>query len=262
MRIAVCDDIPVYVDQLKNYIGRWSAERGVQVQLTTFQNGEEVLFDLEAAGDFSAVFMDIHLFGMDSLEAAAKLRQQSPQVSIIFVSEYRVYFDDMNRAYPFQYIEKPVSKQAVFKTLDKVLEEQRYSYETFSFRYNRVTYNITLREVLYFVSDKRMIQVLMEDGREFVFYEKMDELDKKLSVYNHKFLRIHQSYLVNEQQIWQYFPTQVKLRNGEMLPISRDKKAYVRQFCMELLLQDVSGPLYGAFQEETSDYSYKIYRNI
>lgn len=262
LRIAVCDDIPVYVDQLKEYIGRWSAWRGLQVQLATFQNGEEVLFDLEAQGDFNAVFMDVRLLGIDGMEAAARIREQSPQASIIFVSQYREYFDGMFRVYPFQYIEKPVSKQEVFEALDKVLEEQRVSYETFSFRYNRMTYNITLREVLYFASDKRMIRIAMEGGRELVFYEKMDALEKKLSAYDHRFLRIHQSYLVNEQQIEQYLPAEVRLRNGEILPISREKRAYVRQFCMELLLADVMKSPYETFYTKPYGISEEINMDI
>ncbi len=234
MRIAVCDDVPAYVEQLKKYIERWSVRRGFPVQLAAFPNGEEVLFALETEGDFTAVFMDIHLYGMNGMDAAVRIREQNPQVSIVFVSQYWECFREMSRVYPFQYIEKPVARQKVSEALDKILEEQRVSYETFEFRYKRRTYNISLWQVLYFVSDRRRIRLLLEDGRELVFYEKMDVLEERLSVYNHYFLRIHQSYLVNQRQIEQYFSDQVRLRNGEILPISREKRNQVRKFCMGL----------------------------
>ena len=234
MRIAVCDDVPVYVEQLKRYIERWSAVRGVKARLTAFKNGEEVLFDLETEGDFAAVFMDVRLYGMDGMEVAARIREQNPRVSIVFISQYREFFHDMFRVYPFQYIEKPITQQKVYEALDKILDEQRFSYESFSFRYNRKTYNISLCQVLYFVSDRRRIRIIMEDGREMIFYEKLDELEKKLSAYNHHFLRIHQSYLVNERQIEEFSPDQVKMRGGKMLSVSREKRSRVRQFCMGL----------------------------
>jgi len=206
--------------------------------LSTFQNGEEVLFDLEEEGDFSAVFIDVCLSGMEGMEAVARIRKRSPQASMIFVSKCREFFDGMSRVYPFQFIEKPVSKQEVFEALDIVLREQKVTYEAFIFRYNRMTYNITLRKVLYFVSDKRRIRISLEGGRELVFYGKMDVLEKKISAYNHKFIRIHQSYLVNKQQIEQYLPAEVKLYDGRALPISREKRAYVRQISLELLQAD------------------------
>ena len=234
MRIAVCDDVPVYVEQLKNYIREWAAERKFPVHLTTFKSGEEVLFDLEMQGDFVAVFMDVRLDGMSGIETAARIRELNLQVSIIFVSQYREHFDEMSRAYPYQYMEKPITGQKVYDALDAVLKVQKDSYESFIFRHKRRTYNISLWQVFYFVSDRRRIQIMMEDGRELFFYEKLDVVEEKLSAYNHHFIRIHQSYLVNERQIDSFFSDQVKIRNGEMLPISRKKRRHVRQFCMEL----------------------------
>lgn len=234
MRIAVCADVPVYVEQLKKYIERWSAGRGIHVQLATFQNGEEVLFDLEAEGDFSAVFIDIRLYRMDGIEAAVRIREQNPQTSIVFVSQYREYFNEMSRIYPFQYIKKPVTKQEIYIVLDKILEEQKIFYETFGFKYNRITYHITLWQVIYFVSDRRKIRVVMEDSKELIFYGKLNLLEKELSTYNHYFVRIHQSYLVNERQIESCFHNRIRMRNGEQLPVSREKKNIVKQLCMKL----------------------------
>lgn len=234
MRIAVCDDVPVYVEQLKNYIREWAAERKFPVHLTTFKSGEEVLFDLEMQGDFVAVFMDVRLDGMSGIETAARIRELNLQVSIIFVSQYREHFDEMSRTYPYQYMEKPITGQKVYDALDTALKVQKDSYESFIFRHKRRTYNISLWKVFYFVSDRRRIRIMMEDGGELVFYEKLDDLEKRLSAYNHRFIRIHQSYLVNERQIDLFFPDKVKIRNGELLPISREKRSQVRKFCMEL----------------------------
>lgn len=234
MRIAICDNVPVYVEQMKKYIERWSTRRGFPVQLTTFQNGEEVLFALESEGNFTAVFMGSRIWGINGMEIAVQIRELAPQVSIVFVSRHCKYLNEISQVYPSQYIEKPVLKQKIFEALDNILKEQRGSFESFDFRYKRMTYSISLWQVLYFVSDKRRILIFTEDGKELIFYEKMDVLEEKISVYNHYFLRIHQSYLVNERQIEQVFSNQVRLRNGEMLPVSREKKSQVRSFCMKL----------------------------
>lgn len=234
MRIAVCCDVPKYVERLKKYIERWSLGRGIQIQSAAFQNGEEVLFGLEAEGDFSAIFLDIQLYGMHVIEEAVRIREQNPQASIVFLSPYREYPDEMSRLYPFQYINKPIREQEIYEALDKVLEEQRTTFETFSFQYNRMNHNITLRQVLYFVSDRRKIWIMMDNGRKLVFYGKMDLLEKRLSEYNHFFVRIHQSYLVNERQIESFYNSQIQMRDGELLSVSRKKRNYVRQRCMKL----------------------------
>lgn len=234
MRIAVCCDVPKYVKRIKKYTERWSLGRGIQIQLVAFRNGEEVLFGLEAEGDFSAVFMDIRLYETHVIEEAVRIREQNPQASIVLISQRRQYPDEMSRLYPYQYINKPIREQEIYEVLDKVVDEQRTTFETFSFQYNRMNHNITLRQVLYFVSDRRKIWIMMDDGRKLVFYGKMDLLEKRLSDYNHYFVRTHQSYLVNERQIESFLNDQIQMRNGELLPVSRKKRNHVRQRCMKL----------------------------
>lgn len=235
IRIGVCDDASCCVERLAESINDWADLRNISVQLLKFRSGEEVLFDLEDQGDFAAVFMDIELDGMNGMETALKLREENRLVSIVFVSQYEQYLKEMFRVYPFQFVEKPVSRQKVYKVLDQIVEEQRFFNESFIFRYNRKTFNIDLKQVLYFVSEKRIIRVLMEKGREQVFYGKLDELEEILSGYNHHFLRIHKSYLVNQRQIEQYHSKNIVMRNGDVLAVSRGKRSMVCQQHMKLL---------------------------
>lgn len=235
LRIAVCDDIPICVDMLADGIKAWADERQLNVQIEKFASGEEVLCGQEAAGDYAAVFMDIELDGIDGMETAMKLMERNRMVSIVFVSQYEQYFKQMFKIYPFRYIEKPVSRQKVWEVLDQIVEEHRLFYESFFFKYNRRNFHIALGEVFYFVSEKRVIRILMENDKEYVFYEKLDDLERILADYNNRFIRIHQSYLVNGRQIEQYLPGYVVMRNGDVLPVSRDKKGKITAFYMDFI---------------------------
>lgn len=235
IRIGICDDVQFYVERLTESIEGWADVRNINVKLEKFKSGEEVLFDLEEQGDFAAVFMDIELNGINGMETALRLREKNRLVSIVFVSQYEQYFKEMFKVYPFQFVEKPICGQEVYKVMDQIVEEQKFFNESFLFRYNRTTFNIDLKQVLYFASERRTIRVLMEDGREHVFYEKLDELEQMLSGYNHHFIRIHKSYLVNKRQIEQYHSKNIVMRNGDTLAVSRDKRGMVCQMHMKLL---------------------------
>lgn len=235
-RIALCDDVPVYMERLADHIEKWAMQRRIRVEIKKFPSGEEVLFDLEDAGDFAAVFMDIELSGMDGVETALKIREQNRLVSIVFVSQYEQYFKQMFQIYPCQFIEKPVSAQKVAEVLDHIVEEHKTFFESFIFKFNRRVFNITLGDVLYFVSDKRMITIRLESGREYFLYEKLGVLEKELARYNNHFIRIHQSYLVNVRQIEQLYPQNVVMRNGDELPISRKRKNEIENFYHGLTL--------------------------
>lgn len=137
--------------------------------------------------------------------------------------------------YPVQFLEKPVKRGKVFQILDQIGEQQRYVYENFQFRYNHHIYSVNLREVLYFVSERRMVHILLETGREYQLYDKLDDVERILKDYRNPFVRIHQSYLVNGFQIEHYYCRRVMLRNKDILPISRSRKNEVERFQMAYL---------------------------
>lgn len=238
LRIAVCDDVPVFVEILSERIESWAKDRYRNIQLKKFFSGEELLMEMEEKGDFTAVFIDIELGRMSGIETARRMKEKSRLTSIVFVSQHQSYFRQMFRFYPFQYIEKPISEQRVHEVLDQIMEIHRCLYETYSFVHNRVSFRITLREVLYFTSERRMIRTHMVDGREFVHYEKLNELEKKLTEFSNRFIRIHQSYLVNTGQIEQFHRKYVMMCNLELLPISRKQRKTMEQYHLEMLRKE------------------------
>lgn len=237
IRIGVCDDMRRFAETLSGGIMDWADIRKINIKLEQFRSGEEVLFNLEEKGDFAAVFMDIELDGINGMETALKLRKENHLVSIVFVTQYERYLKEILQVYPCQFLEKPFSRQRLYEVLDEIMKEQALYNECFTFRYNRITFNIELKGVLYFVSERRMIRILMEDGREHIFYEKLDELENKLSGYNHHFMRIHKSYLVNVRQIEQYRYKNIVMRNGDVLTVSREKRSMISRYHMKLLAE-------------------------
>lgn len=236
MRIAVCDDIQFHAERLAGYIADWAWEHRIAAQIMKFQSGEEILFEIENSGDFAAVFLDIKLTGMDGVETAARIREQNRFVSIVFVSQYDAYYGKVLKdGYPVLFLDKPVVREEAFQRLDWVMEQQRYIFESFQFRYNHHTYTISLHEVLYFVSEGRTVRILLETGKEYRVYDKLDDIEGMLRFYRNPFVRIHQSYLVNGFQIEKCHCRMVMLRNNDSLPVSRGRKEDLMQFHMQHL---------------------------
>lgn len=236
LRIAVCDDQTIYVDSTCRMIEEWAFKRHFNIQLGKFSSGENLIADIEESGYFDIVLLDIELRnGMNGLVTAAKIKEIYSHICLIFISQYNHYYKEIFEVHPFHYLEKPAQKKKLFEILDQAVDHYKYLNEIYVFRFKGRTYSIILREVLYFLSDKRIIRVIMEGGEEYTFYEKLDVLENKLKRYRSFFLRIHKSYLVNSSQVEQYHARHVMMRNKDILPISVDKKESVNRFHMELL---------------------------
>lgn len=236
LRIAICDDIAAYGEWLAKIVEKWAIQRHLNIQLKKFVSGEELLADMEATGYFDIVLMDIALNGgMDGVTVATKIKEIHEHFCLIFISQYDNYYKEVFPIHPFQYLEKPTSENKLIENLDQAVRSYRYLHELYVFRFKGMTYSIQLREVLYFVSDKRVISICMENGERYMFYEKLDQLEKQLEQYSCRFLRIHKSYLVNSRQVQQFHSKYVIMRNKDKLPISMDKKNDIMQFHMEYL---------------------------
>lgn len=235
LRIAICDDMAVYGKWLALIVEEWRIRRHINVQVKRFLSGEELLADMEETGYFDIVFMDIELGeGMSGLTAAARIKERYAHVCLIFLSQYD-YYKSAYQVHPFHYLDKASSGRKIMECLDQAEGKYRYLNEIFPFRFGGIRYSLLLKDILYFVSDRRVIRVCAENGSEFMFYGKMDELERKLKNYRTRFLRIHQSFLVNGSQVEQCHSRFLTMRNKERLPISMKKRSEVIRFHIELM---------------------------
>ncbi len=235
-RIAICDDLQENVDMVASIVEEWAMVKQLNIQTRKFVSGEDLLAELEIEGDFNIVLLDIELKGgIDGITLATKMREMNKRFCLIFISQYESYYREVFRAYPFQYLEKPVSKKRMMETLNRALSSCFDLNESFLFHFKNHTCSIRLREILFFASDKRVIRIYMENGDIYTYYEKLDELEERLKKSDFIFLRIHQSYLVNATQIEQYHSNYVIIRSRQKLPISVKNRNHIRNYHRSLL---------------------------
>ena len=58
LRIAVCDDSPQFLQTAADLVSAWAAQRNIPAEISTYQNGDELL-EANSAKRFDIVFLDI-----------------------------------------------------------------------------------------------------------------------------------------------------------------------------------------------------------
>ncbi len=223
LRIAICEDEKEFADSLEKSLKNWEMKRGLNVSIRKFDHGTPLLYCINDNGMFDLIFMDVVMDKMNGLETAAKIRETDHITSIIFLSQYDEYFKQAYEVHPFHFLSKPVAQEELERVMDSFMEMKKQDVETFAFCINKSQYVIPLSEVLYFNSERRHINIICKD-RTYVFYGKLGEVQAEIEKKNCKFIRIHQSFLVNAKHIRTYHYETVVMENGETLAISRDKR--------------------------------------
>lgn len=101
----------------------------------------------------------------------------------------------------------------------------------FHFQYNKVPYMVAINEIIYLQSDLRVTYIITKDNSQKC-YEKLNDIEDKFNKLGIRFLRPHQSFLVNAKYIEIYTYDSLTLRDGTTISISaRRRKVFNEQFC-------------------------------
>ena len=120
LRIAVCDDSPIFLNKTKTYIETWSANTGHAVQIFTYDNGDALI---EAHKDchMDIIFLDIIMPLLNGMDTARELRQHDRAVQIIFLTSSPEFALESYEVRAQGYILKPVSQEKLSKELNEII---------------------------------------------------------------------------------------------------------------------------------------------
>lgn len=115
MRILICDDDILIIEQLKKYLRYYFEASHVKCpELVCFSDGESLLAD---KGDKDILFLDIEMPGMNGIYVGNELKKANKNIIIFIVTSYAEYLDEAMRFHVFRYLSKPLDKQRLFRNM-------------------------------------------------------------------------------------------------------------------------------------------------
>ncbi len=84
MRIAICDDDPLIIEELEKYIKQYFRKHHLSCpDMLSFSNGDALLADTT---EKDIIFLDVEMPGVNGIYAGNKLRECYPNVLIFIVT--------------------------------------------------------------------------------------------------------------------------------------------------------------------------------
>ena len=240
INIAICDDDRIETGIVEEMLRMVASEQGIKINCDVFFDGASLLEAIRDQGMcFELVYMDIMMKDMDGIHTAQVLREMSIPALIVYISAYEDYLIELFCTEPFRFLKKPLNVEEFRKVFFNAYERIRRTAYYFTFSYNRVLYKMPFDRIVYFESNDRVISIHMDGVDNGTmpdrFYGKMNDVDNYISSMNKRFLRIHQSFLVNFDQIKKFAYTNVTMLDGSKLKISGERQKSVKE-CFYALL--------------------------
>lgn len=232
IQIAICDDEEYAIAHLKSLLKQVEILKTHKYQIYTFTSSIDMFCYIQNNNiKFDIVYLDIELEkSVLGTNVGVRLKQINPDILLIYVSGYDCYYRDLVKAEPFYFLDKPVDydklRQPTENAIKRLLHiNQSYFY---IFKFNGISYQIDLKDVVYFDSCHRIVQIHDNKGHIFQFYEKLDNVERDIEKICPLFIRIHKSYYINMNYISNISSTHVCIDNLSIKVTPKYKDKFIK----------------------------------
>ena len=149
-RIAICDDEKIFRDDLKEILIRYMTDRGIMLEIDTFSSGKEfVELGIEMV-KYKIVFLDINMDELDGIMTAKKIRENSKDMFIVFVTAFVNYTIEGYKVDAVRYILKDNKNlvASVYECMDAIHEKVDYKITWAEFDFCEGTRKVSLNRIL------------------------------------------------------------------------------------------------------------------
>lgn len=236
INIAICDDDKPLTGVVECLLHKNAAEQGVDICCEVFFDGFALINAVtEQRMCFDLVYLDIEMENLDGIHTAQAFRAKELPTLIVYMSGHEEYLKELFYTEPFRFLSKPIEEYEFRAIFFAACERLRRQTGYFTFSYQKAYYRIPFNQIICFESSGRVISVhLSEQNRSRNtslpdrFYGKINEVEKQVTSKNGRFLRVHQSFLVNFDYIKTISSTEIEMLDGRIIQISEDRRKAAR----------------------------------
>lgn len=229
IRIAICDDVVEICSELENIILDFQKQTCEELIVDVFYSGEELINYIKNGNNFDLIFLDIEIGKINGVEVGHFIRDELHDyiTKIVFISSKSSYDRQLFDVQPLHFLPKPLDKKKVINDINLAIALLEKENKIFSFKSGNQICRLPIKNIIYFESIGRQIK-LISVSETFYFYGTVDSIREQLT--KSRFIMPHRSYLVNYDNITIIKKDEIKMCNGDIVPISRLKAKEVKNF--------------------------------
>lgn len=219
LRIAVCDDNEIFMQNAVSMIEKWSEESGRPVSIFCFNNGDDLLTQ-NTAHRMDIILLDIIMPLLNGMETAKELRKGDTAANIIFLTSSPEFALESYDVKAKGYLLKPVSYEKLKEILEDcsrdLAEEERHLVLKTKFGYQKVYY----QDVECVEAQNKTIIFHMKNGKNMETTETLSHFESKLND-SEGFFKCHRSYIVYIPNVDNFSASEIVTKSGYHIPIAR-----------------------------------------
>lgn len=230
MRIAICDDNKVYLDETKNQIEKWLSSSAVSSKILIFDNGSDLITENKRK-PIDIIFLDIMMPLLNGIDTAQRIRNFDDKTKIIFLTYSKEFAVDSYKVEASHYLLKPVGYDELSKVLSKLIQELKKTQRSILIHSIDGYKKVYLDDIEYAEAAKKGTIIHLVKGVSVKSVDPLYYFEKQLDI-KAGFFKCHRSFIVNLLNIDTFIQNDIITKAGNRIPISRTvqkafKEAYI-----------------------------------
>ena len=229
IEVAVCEDSEIDRGMLEEIIGFLMTDRGLEYNMTPFSNGEGLVAGYKNH-PFDLIFLDVMMNEIDGIETGKMIRQMDKNVEIVYCTSSSDFAIAAYEVHAMGYLLKPYEPGRIGAVIDYYVQKHPQKNQNYiEVKSRRKSLIIPYKDIINMESDNKVVYIYTTTLGIVKVYNKLDVFEKELS--DDRFLRCHQSYLVNMQYVAGLVDSDFIMINDKMIPIRKSgRKLIVKKY--------------------------------
>lgn len=225
-KIGICDDEKNTCMEIEKMVREYAKRHMLALETTLWHTGEALCEAVGAAAP-DLLFLDIELVTTSGIEVGRYIRNtlENHDLAIAYISSKSSYAMELFKIRPIDFLIKPIRYEDVAEIMEEALKLHRRRKQIFEYHAKGIYGTVQCKDILYFSSDNKKINIMTPDGV-LVFNGRLRDILPKLPDH---FIQIHQSYIINLDHMRTCTYESVTLTGGVVLNISQPYRKEVRR---------------------------------
>lgn len=231
LTIGICDDTIQVTEEVESLLLKISTECNIPITIDIFYDGHSLVNYVRKNNNYDILYLDIEMEKKNGIDAAREIREFDSHVIIIYITSHESFAKDAFEVSAFRFLTKPIDYNKFYEYFIAAQKLALQSSKYFFYQYNKSSYKLPIDKIVYFQSEKRRIYIITEE-EEYMFYGKLNAIEKYLDTETLPFYRVHQSFLVNHKYVKIFMYDSIILMDGTVIGISEKRRKDVAAlFC-------------------------------
>ena len=230
MKIAICDDETIILDEVSSYIKKYSEQSGKsEIEVFPFNSVSSLLNNIDNGALFDIFMLDVYIGDEMGTTLAREIRAREIESPIIFLTTSVEHAPQGYETGTLRYLIKPLEPEKLYEAMGAaLLQAEKITKQLIRLKTENGIESINANNIMYSEAHDHYQYIKLDNGQTIKVRTTVSELYALLAK-NDGFFRLGSAYIINLRNIKNLTSSAILLYDNTTIPIPRGKHAELKK---------------------------------